>query len=650
MNRSVFLGSALLLCAAASPSRMVHDFVEVALSPDGKHVASIEGDETEAGRPSVKSLVLRSVDGSSVKEVSLPCGRVAECTPSDLAWAPDGKRVSFVLRSPGSHAHDIYSVQADGSGLSRTLAFDGTLVSLRYAQGGQLAVLATPGAAKESGALAAGAPVTGELGADVHEQRIGIVADGKLRFASPPDLFVYEYDWRPDAQGFVGTAAHGDGDNMWWVAKLYAFDASDGAAHVLYKPADAKQQLADPVISPDGRSVAFIAGLMSDFSSTGGDAYVLRFGRTEKAVDITPTMKASVTSIAWSCDGQSLLARLLVSDKTEVATLGLSPTERLPEPIVAAQESLGGTVAPVSFACGTTATSVAHQSFTAPPEIEVGEIGKWHDLTHVNDGLAPAAKVQNVTWKNGGFDEQGWLLLPALQSAAGKMPMITSVHGGPAAANEPHFTRGGLAGKLLGQNYAIFLPNPRGSFGQGEAYTQANVRDFGHGDLSDILAGIDEAGRVAPIDETRLGLMGWSYGGFMTMWAVTQTDRFRAAVAGAGISNWQSYYGENGIDEWMIPYFGKSVYDDPAVYARSSPIDFIKQVHTPTLEVVGENDIECPAPQTMEFWHALADLGVPTQSVIYPGEGHGMRDPKHLEDYQQRTLAWFARYLHPAGR
>ena len=162
----------------------------------------------------------------------------------------------------------------------------------------------------------------------------------------------------------------------------------------------------------------------------------------------------------------------------------------------------------------------------------------------------------------------------------------------------------------------------------------ANVRDFGHGDLSDILAGIDEAGAVAPIDEARLGIMGWSYGGYMTMWAVTQTDRFKAAVAGAGLSDWLSYYGENGIDEWMIPYFGASVYDDPEVYARSSPINFIKHVHTPTLTVVGENDIECPAPQTMEFWHALHDLGVPTQSVIYPGEGHGMRNPKHLQDFR----------------
>ena len=121
------------------------------------------------------------------------------------------------------------------------------------------------------------------------------------------------------------------------------------------------------------------------------------------------------------------------------------------------------------------------------------------------------------------------------------------------------------------------MPNPRGSYGQGERFTRANVKDFGYGDLRDILAGVDEVLRTRPVDENRLGITGWSYGGYMTMWAVTQTDRFRAAVAGAGIANWQSYYGQNGIDQWMIPFFGASVYDDPAVYARSSPITFIKQ-------------------------------------------------------------------------
>jgi dipeptidyl aminopeptidase/acylaminoacyl peptidase len=151
------------------------------------------------------------------------------------------------------------------------------------------------------------------------------------------------------------------------------------------------------------------------------------------------------------------------------------------------------------------------------------------------------------------------------------------------------------------------------------------------------------------VDRERLGIGGWSYGGYMTMWAVTQTNRFRAAVAGAGIANWQSYYGQNGIDQWLLPYFGASVYDDPAVYARSSPITFIKQVKTPTLILVGDSDVECPVPQSYEFWHALKTLGVPTQFVVYPHEGHAIQRPAHQRDIMNRSAAWFAKYLHPRG-
>jgi dipeptidyl aminopeptidase/acylaminoacyl peptidase len=197
----------------------------------------------------------------------------------------------------------------------------------------------------------------------------------------------------------------------------------------------------------------------------------------------------------------------------------------------------------------------------------------------------------------------------------------------------------------LERGYALFYPNPRGSFGQGERFTTANVHDFGYGDLRDILAGVAAAEKVAPIDDARLGITGGSYGGFMTMWAVTQTHRFKAAVAGAGIANWLSYYGENGIDGWMLPYFGASAYQDPAVYAKSSAINFISNVRTPTFAYVGERDIECPAPQTQEFWHAVKALGVPTSVMIYPGEGHALRDPKNTEDVMRRTIEWFDRYL-----
>jgi dipeptidyl aminopeptidase/acylaminoacyl peptidase len=219
--------------------------------------------------------------------------------------------------------------------------------------------------------------------------------------------------------------------------------------------------------------------------------------------------------------------------------------------------------------------------------------------------------------------------------------MVVSVHGGPAWAVRPFWpgTFFDLA-VLSAQGYFVFYPNPRGSYGQGEGFTRANVKDFGGGDLRDILAGVDEVEKIAKVDPQRLGIAGWSYGGFMTMWAVTQTNRFRAAVAGAGIANWQSYYGENGIDQWLLPYFGASVYDDPAVYAKSSPINFIKRVRTPTLVLVGERDLECPAPQSYEFWHALKTLGVKTQLVVYPDEGHQISQWQHRRDIMRRTVGW----------
>ena len=134
--------------------------------------------------------------------------------------------------------------------------------------------------------------------------------------------------------------------------------------------------------------------------------------------------------------------------------------------------------------------------------------------------------------------------------------------------------------------------------------------------------------KVALVDDERLGVYGHSYGGFMTMWTVTHSQRFKAAVAGAGIANWSSYYGQNGIDQWMVPFFGATFYDDPEVYDRQSPIRSIKAARTPTFIYVGERDLETPAPQSMEFWRGLTAQGVPTSLVIYEDEGHGIRQPR----------------------
>jgi dipeptidyl aminopeptidase/acylaminoacyl peptidase len=245
---------------------------------------------------------------------------------------------------------------------------------------------------------------------------------------------------------------------------------------------------------------------------------------------------------------------------------------------------------------------------------------------------------------------QGWLVGPRNVDAGKKYPMIVQVHGGPAAASTPRYVSGGEGGnslvrELVSQGYFVFMPNPRGSYGQGLAFTRANRKDFGGGDWRDILAGVDAAIKQAPVDGQRLGLMGHSYGGYMTMWGVTHSQRFKAAVAGAGIANWISYYGQNGIDQWMVPFFGATMYEDPAVYRAASPIESIKAAKTPTLIYVGERDVECPPAHSMEFWHGLKAMGVPTTLVIYEGEGHAFRKPEHQKDLRAREIGWFNKYL-----
>ncbi len=631
---------------AAEPERPLHRFLDVAISPDGTLVASIEGEAPRSGRyPLVRDLVIRHADGSHPVTVALPCGRVAECWPGSLAWTPDSGHLAFALRTPGSHARTIYRVSGDGGDLTSLLSFNGTIIDLRYAPDGRLAMLAIEGAAKEVGATQAGAPITGDLSGPTPEQRIAILEGAQLHWASPPDLFVYEYDWRPDGSGFVGTAAPGDGDNNWWIAKLYGFEAAGGTAKLLYTPPDGKHQLASPHVSRDGKRVAFISGIMSDFGSTGGDLYTLDFA-SGTVTDITPTIHASVRGIAWRCDG-GLLATLLDGAKTELADFGATAASTVPKILWTGEDSLNGERSDEgpSLSC-TDKVAAMHESFTSPPEIAVGRVGHLADITHLNAGQTMKLTAKSLTWTSDGATVQGWLLLPKPVPAK-PLPMITFVHSGPASAVVPGFSGPGIIAAFLEQGYAVFRPNPRGSYGQGEAFAAANVRDLGAGPLRDILAGIDAAEHAAPIDEQRLGIYGGSYGGYMTMWAVTQTNRFKAGVAAAGISDLLSYYGENGIDESMIPYFGVSVYEDPEAYQKESPITFIRNVKTPTLAYVGAQDIECPAPQTQEFWHALHALGVPSSYVIYPGEGHALRDPAHLADAEQRTLDWFARYLTP---
>ena len=625
----------------------VRTFEQAAISPDGKKVAWVETLLGKDGVPDGTSAILVADASNFAAPAKVTASSGADLhTEGSVAWSPDSKSLAFLSDAASPGQSQIYVVPTSGGTPKQLTHVKGLLAAPAWAPDGHsIAVLFTENVTHPAGPLASEPPETGEIKDAFFEQRLAVVDvnSGELRQVSPEDMHVYEYDWAPDSRRMALTAAHGNGDNNWWIAQLYVLDASASAIKPLYKPT---LQIARPAFSPDGQTVAFVEGLMSDEDSVGGDVFTVP-ASGGPAQNVTPGMKASANWLTWMPDGKILFAGPVGGD-AHVATVDpvkhiVTRSWQAPEQV---SSGLWGTN--LSLAADGKSSAVIRSSLSSPPEIWTGSIGNWKQVTHRNDGLKPGwGETRSIHWKSDGYDVQGWLTYPKSFDSSKKYPMIVRVHGGPGAAVQSNWPDSSwdFALTLSGAGYFVLQPNPRGSFGQGEAFTRANVRDFGYGDFRDIMAGVDEAIRVAPIDPNRLGLTGWSYGGFMTMWGVTQTNRFKAAMAGAGIANYQSYYGENKIDQWMIPFFGKSVYDDPEIYARSSPINFIKKVKTPTLIIVGDSDGECPTPQSYEFWHALKAQGVETSLVVYEHEGHRFMNPAHQRDRIERTIAWFDAHL-----
>ncbi len=625
---------------------------DIALSPDGKHVAWVQSTaattlkETYVNAASGKSRPTK-VNLNPPTDVSI--AGAARGSDFDPAWSPNSKWLAFFSTAGMPRdQRQLWIASADGSRAALTASLVGYAARPHWSHDGkQIAFLYIEGAGG-GGPLVAAPATTGVIDTAIHNQRIGVIeaSSGQLRQVSPPDLHIYDFDWSPDDKTFVATAAPGPGDNNWWIAQIYIVDIAKGNATSIYKP---WFQVAVPRWSPDGKSIAFIEGLMSDEGFHGGDLFTMSADGRD-VTNRTSSRKASVNSFFWQIPDRILLVEYIGGGS---AMSELSLTNNSAQTIWKGPEGIHafGNFPDFSLSSDGKLAAAELSSYNSPPEVFAGPLGKWRQLTNNNAGLqANWGKAESIEWTNEGSNIQGWLVPPAKIDPGKKYPMVVLIHGGPSSVTTSEWPASfgmsrAIIATLSNRGYYALLPNPRGSYGQGEDFTRGNVKDFGGGDLRDDLAGVDAVIKKYPIDPNRLGVMGWSYGGFMTMWTVTQTDRFRAAVAGAGIANWQSYYGQNLIGQWMIPFFGASVYDDPAVYEKSSPIRFLKNVKTPTLVIVGERDAECPASQSYEFWQALKTLGVPTKLIVYPGEGHMFIEPKHQVDRLEQTVAWFDKYL-----
>ena len=658
-----------------------HGIREVAISPDGKRLAWVEG-----GRGGGEIRVAPLDRLSESVPVTVAAAPEERCNESQIVWSPDSRSMAFLTDCDQEGGQpNLFLSSLDGAPARKLTELHGDADAPAFSpDGSRIAFLYVEGATRPAGALAAQDLPSGVIGEDRSDlERVAMVPTaanepGKPLFATPDNLHVFEFDWSPDSKALAYIASEPPGENNWWIAKLYTQPVAASTAvleNVGIKVAPGEEprpilapaevagplhglQIAVPRWSPDGKSIAFIGGLMSDQGVTGGDVWMVPSAGGAPR-DLTAGRPTSPSWIEWEgnrklwvsevAGGDCQLAAVqLRGDLSQVSAVAGEPVFRFSGSLGDGrmERSLSATADHSVFV-------FAGSSFDKPVEIyaarpAAGGARQPAQLTHLNDGVEPRwGKTVSLDWTSDGFHVQGWLMLPRDYDATKRYPMIVEVHGGPASVELPHWGAGGaLSPEAFSElGYFVLLPNPRGSFGQGEAFTEANRKDFGYGDLRDILAGVDAAQAKYRIDSESHRPDRMELRRLHEHVRGDPDQRFRVAVAGAGISDWLSYYGENSIDQWMIPYFGASVYDDPKVYAKSSAIDFIKQAHTPTLVVVGDRDGECPAPQSFEFWHALRDLNVPTRLVVYPNEGHGFRNPAHSRDVLERAAEWFAEYM-----
>ncbi|MEY2149975.1 prolyl oligopeptidase family serine peptidase [Rhodanobacter sp. 115] len=623
----------------------------VALSHDGSHLAWTQ---SKKGK---KELMLASWDGKNAHAVKIP----GDCHEEDIHWAPDSDNLAILTRCKVDPSNTkpikgaLWVVDGAGKAAPRKVTdLSGFASDVRWSRGGQrIAFMYVPGATRMPFATASGNPRVGVIGQEAEQvERIAEVptSGGTPNILTPASLCVYEFDFSPDGHTIAYTAAPPPGDDHWWSAKLYTQKDQAGATpEVVVDPATVTgslhgMQMQQPTWSPDGKSIYFVGGLMSDRGADAGELYRVA-PQAGQVVDMTPGIPVTLHQFTFLTPDTLVFTQEKLGH-VQIAKYTISDSAAQPSRVL---YTLPGAVRGVSISSSAPhRIAYAASSFEHAPEVYSGALGDQPPsaVTAVNAALKPSwGKARSVTWHSGKLLIQGWLLYPANFDPHKTYPLIVSVHGGPTFANLPYWGTNATAYSSFG--YFVLLPNPRGSTGEGEAFVRENIGTgkMGYGDLDDILAGIDAVEKIAPVDNNRLGMTGWSYGGFMSMFAPTQTNRFKAVVAGAGISDWKSYYGENQIDGWMIPFFGASVYQNPSAYEKSSAINFITRDHTPALIVVGERDEECPAPQSFEYWHALQTLGVPSKLVVYANQGHGIANHDDQVDILRRSLDWFGKYL-----
>jgi dipeptidyl aminopeptidase/acylaminoacyl peptidase len=621
-------------------------FADPEPSPDGRRVA-VTGqvlDKLE-GRPHGR-IVLAERGGEA---------RVITNGPNDdvgPGWSADGTRLTFASDRAKAGRFQLYSLDMGGAGEARLVAeIPGVVEHHRWSpDGSRILVVVAGERAEQADALGSGtlgaaeADTPGwlpdvETEEEAGEWRSLWIVDteaGEARSASPAGLNVWEATWLGnDLVAAVVSDAPGEG--AWYRARLSILDPAGAPERVLLR---GDGQLGYAEGSPDGTTVAVLEAVCSDRYIVAGDLLLVD---AESAEVRRVGARGDVSSVRWR--GYRIFAMSL--DGLQAVALDVDPANAAATELWRTSDSSAAyhpSGAP--FGDGTGFVTVLSSSRRAPEVVLIADgveevlAGSEHPGREAVRRRVGAREAIRWTAPDG-LEIEGLLTTPPGEPP---FPLILAVHGGPVGAVTDSWL-GGVDVALLDHGYAILHPNPRGSTGRGREFAAAVVRDMGGADALDDLAGVDALVAKGTADPGRIGVMGGSYGGFMAAWLPTIDDRFKAAVAISPVTDWYSEHFGSSLIDWVADFVAGTPGEPGGQYHERSPALAGKRLRTPTLLTAGANDRATPPGQAIEHFRALRAAGVPAAVVLYPEEGHGVRNLPAGIDLASRIIEWFDRFL-----
>jgi len=617
------------------------------LSPDGKWVAFTIS-ETDFDQDAAISQIWLG-DVASGKTIQLTRHKKSSSGPT---WSPDGTWLAFVSGRAENNQSQIYVIHPDG----------GEAVQLTKSETGVSGFAWSPDG--KTIAFAAGDPVSDEAKArkdfysdfDVvrreytHTHLYTLDVADALRSPQPgkrrtggKDFTVGGFDWSPDGTKIAFSAAINPDLINGGTSDLYLLElAGDTVRKIVAQPGPDSS----PLWSPDGRSILFSTALgRADYNARNSVlALVPAEGGAVKP--LTSAFDENPGAIAWNADGiyftamQKTASHLFRLDPVSLSIVRLSAPDN-------------GIYSGFSFSRDGKNMAFTSASPVSLPEVCVsGFPFQPRAITRMTDqasGLILGTR-EVISWKSkDGATIEGVLIKPADFDPAKTYALLCIIHGGPTGVDRPILlspdARYYPADIWAARGALILKVNYRGSAGYGEKFRLLNVRNLGVGDAWDVLSGVDYLVKKGWVDPKRVGCMGWSQGGYISAFLTTSTKAFKAISVGAGISNWSTYYYNTDITTFTLNYLGDDPADDPAIYAKTSPMTYIKNAATPTLIQHGEFDRRVPIPNAYELRQGLEDRGVPVEMVVYKGFGHGITRPKSMRAVMEHNLAWFNHYI-----